>query len=107
MRATHALGKYQSGDGDMSLQHTRDIRLDLRRRLSRTGPDRARDIRRPIRVLRARIDEINLVRPDWAVAVIGHAIMDDRAMLTRAGDGGEAFAAKPLNRLDRKSTRLN
>ena len=65
-----------------------------RRRLGRAGPDRAGDIGRAVGILRAGVDQIDLVRPDRPVALLGDAVVDDRTVLAGAGDRREALAAE-------------
>src|SRR5580704_9772932 len=99
MRTTHAFRKHQCRDRDMTLQYPCRMAFYLRRSFARPGPDRARDIGRAVGILRTRIDQVDLIRADRAVAVLGDAVMNDRTMFARAGDSGETFAAKPADRL--------
>ena len=83
----------------MPFHHRRHPGLDLGGRGTGAGPDGAGDIGGAVEVLAAGIDQIDLVRPDRAVGFRGNAVVDDGAMLPRAGNGREAFAAEQGNRL--------
>ena len=86
------LGKPRRCERDMSLQYAREAgALAVRR-----GPDsdRAGDVRRAVEELRAGIHQVEHVRRERPVGGLGHAVMDDRAVGPRAGDGREAEVAE-------------
>ena len=79
----------------MPLHHAGHPLAQLVRRRAGAGPDGAGDVGRAVRILRAGVDQVDFVGVDRPVGRLRHPVMDDRAVLAGAGDGGEAFAAEP------------
>src|SRR4051794_15433338 len=79
----------------MAFHHPGHLLAYRRGWLPGTGPDGARDIGRAVRKLRPGIDEVDLVGSDRPVAFLGHAVMDDGAVLAGSRDRGKALAAEP------------
>ena len=73
-----ALRKSRSRDCNMPLEHERCALLHLRR--GRSDGDRARDVGRPVVVLRTRIEQEQFTFPEEPVRRLRHAIVNDGAV---------------------------
>ena len=106
LRAGRAVRKHRARDGDMALEHQREIPPHLGGRHAHR--DRARDVGGAVLVLAAGIEQIKLVRRNAAIGFARHAVMHDGAVGAGAGNGRErnvlehsGLAAKALHRFDR------
>src|SRR6185437_14529950 len=84
LRPARAFREDGRGDGNVALQNTREAVAHFVGRLAdRDGPS---DIRRPVDILAARIDQIELAALKLAVGLLARLVMDDRAVRARTGD---------------------
>src|SRR5690606_25679447 len=84
LRAARALREAGGGDRDVALEDAGEAVLHLGRR--RTHRDGAGDVGRAVRILAARIDQIERIHLDLAVRLRAHAVMDDGAIGAGAGN---------------------
>ena len=104
--AAGVLREHRAGDGDMALEHAGEAVAHLVGR--RADRDGAGDVGGAVLVLRAGIDQEQLVLAEGAVGGAGDAVMHDRPVRPGAGDGRErnvlqqaAIAAEAFQRLHR------
>ena len=106
LRAGGPVGEDRARDRDVALEHPGEAVAHFRRGLAdRHG---AGDVGGAVLVLAAGVDQEQLAGGDRAIGGARDAVMNDRAVRSRAGDGGErdvlqqaAVAAEALQRLDR------
>src|SRR4051794_12576383 len=81
LRSRRAFRKARHGDGDMALQHAGEAIAKEVEPFAWRNPDRhgAGDVGRPIAILPAGIDEIELALFEPPVALLGHTVMVDCA----------------------------
>ena len=109
-----AFGKARGRDADMAFQHAGEAVAFLR--AGRADGDGARDVGRPVHILRAGIDEEEFAGFRRHIGRVRHAVMHDGAVRARAGNRVEAhifqFARlraesfKPLRRVDFRDAAL-
>ena len=87
LRAARAFGKPRRGDGDVALEHQREMAAHLGCR--RPDRHRAGDVGGAVDILRAGIDQIERIRLQRPVGVGGDAIVDDGAVGAGPRDGVE------------------
>src|SRR5689334_10980853 len=84
LRAGGAFGKARGGQRDMAFEHASEAITHFCGGF--TDDQRSRDVRSPVGILRAGVDEEYLAGHNLAVSAVGDAVMHDGAIGARTGN---------------------